>query len=210
MLLKNLFFLFCLLLSNTFLYAGEVCGATTIIGDEEGFTVHFGPGEGGSILVLTYDDPEGGLLWKRVFRATGKLHAGAAVLDGATIFITGSFSGQALFETTRLQSGHGFDAFVAAYTAYGECLWIGQYGGAANTLGLALVWSHRGLNLVGEMDGAIFLALPFPNGKIPLDLDLSEEYNEPQYVVETEGTTDPSDETTGESSGGPPVQTGLC
>ncbi len=227
--LKNLFI--CVLLANVIASAATQPGNGLVLsGDEEGLIVRFGPDEESGALILAFFDPQGHLLWERAIRGSGSLTVGAVVLEGATVFITGSFTGGLDFETTQLESAGKSDAFVAGYTSYGECLWVGQYGGKGNALGHGLVFDRHGLNLVGELDGVGFMAALYPHGKglrapfhatyelgpsllrvmmVPVmpplsDLGLSEEFPQPMYVVDTEGVTDPPGSVTeGETTGNP-------
>jgi hypothetical protein len=50
-------------------------------------------------------------------------------------YVTGHFSGLAVFGTNYLNSNGGTDIFIAKYDSSGNCLWAKQYGGSENDYG---------------------------------------------------------------------------
>ncbi len=141
-------------------------GATAVVGTFEQ-TATFGPGVSvtsadapasrSDAFVAVYA-PDGTALWARrmgtgVFNDFG---GGVALLPGFVderpVYVSGYFTGIATFDgganpDTSLTTRNDFDAFLAAYTADGDLLWVAQAGGPEQDTG-------RGVAV--DLDGSVY------------------------------------------------------
>lgn len=112
---------------------------------------------GGTDVFLAKYDAVGALQWaRRAGSPGGDAAAGIAVADDG-VFLTGSFSGTANFNTPADGSSHalssdgGTDIFVAKWSLTGDILWEKRAGSTGADDGLC----------IATMDGAVFVAGKF-------------------------------------------------
>ncbi|MCI0697312.1 SBBP repeat-containing protein [candidate division KSB1 bacterium] len=90
------------------------------------------------IFVAKYD-ASGKLLWaKRAGGVEADTGKGIAIDRIGNCYVTGVFSGQARFDTTKLTSSGTDDIFVVKYDAYGKLLWAKQAGGRSHDCGASI------------------------------------------------------------------------
>lgn len=95
--------------------------------------------------------------WHKVIASTGNDAANAVKLVGATLYVTGSYSGTAtnFGDAKTLTSSGGTDVFVASYAfASGTCLAAYSMGGAANEEGRGIAKSGSKVYLTGAYQGS--------------------------------------------------------
>lgn len=168
-------------------------GATTWVADSIDF------------LLMKYD-ASGNLLWTR--KSSGNYAENPTkirVSDNGTIYVAGSFSGNATIANTALNTAHRTEVFLAAYDANGNSIWAKQLAGnnstgasdpdmavtgnniyiTASFLGNVLV----GTNTLNSIDSCnIFLAKYSSTGLCEWVRAVQNGYlNSPKVVADTDG-----------------------
>lgn len=100
-------------------------------------------------LVLVHDpgsaDPAPGFCWANRAGGQGTDEAYSIALDSeGNSFVTGLFTGDALFGSTNLTSRGLSDVFVIKYTPSGELVWARQAGGALDDAGFGIAVDSDG------------------------------------------------------------------
>ncbi|WP_247232085.1 SBBP repeat-containing protein [Telluribacter sp. SYSU D00476] len=99
---------------------------------------------------------------------------GIAVDKSGNVFVTGSFSGRATFNTTTLTSSGFTDIFIAKYNQHGQLQWVQKAGGSQNDGGNSIVTDENGdVYITGYfVDSALFGTTVF-NGTGGIDVFLA-------------------------------------
>jgi Secretion system C-terminal sorting domain len=97
-------------------------------------------------------------LWSKVVGggSFGNENAGEVIVDAVgNYYITGSFSGSTDFGGQTLLTKGNTDAFVAKYTAGGSLLWLRQFGGPSDEMGIELSFSGTSIIVTGTFSQSI-------------------------------------------------------
>ena len=109
----------------------------------------------------------GALDWVRTAGSANNFESGNALAanDSGMIYVVGSFSGSALFNTVTLNSTGGTDAFIAKYGLNGNLLWVRGIGGGSSDAALGVtIGGDRRIYVTGTRNGAGFLAVYSASG----------------------------------------------
>lgn len=146
--------------------AGEFVGSTIFQQDTL-------PGYGGRDIFVAKYDPNGQLIWVKQAGSPGgsgpknESANAVTVTDNGSIFITGNFTGTALFGTDTLTTGDISNCFIAKLTLDGEFLWAKQFeplNGAEEAEGRSI-----DVNPQGELVVTGFFSGRFRIGNTPLN-----------------------------------------
>lgn len=85
--------------------------------------------KGSSDIFIAKYNSSGILQWVRIAGGIGSDKANGIVINGTEIYITGSFSGIAIFDTLSITSVGSDDVFIAKYNTNGNIQWLKRAGG---------------------------------------------------------------------------------
>jgi len=106
-------------------------------------TAHFPPftitSTGSNDMYVAKLTSDGTCQWVIMAGGTGSTFGyGIKVENASSVYVTGYFSGTAVFGSTSLSSSGGYDVFVAKISQGGEWLWAQKNGGSGNSYGLGI------------------------------------------------------------------------
>ncbi|MEP7218573.1 MAG: SBBP repeat-containing protein, partial [Bacteroidota bacterium] len=114
---------------------------------------------GGKDIFIAKFNPGGTLLWaKRAGGSESDYATGIAADSAGNCFITGSFTGSAIFDTTELSSRGQGDIFIAKYAPTGGLLWAAANGGGDDDVARGISTDGNGnAYIAGDFSGtAVF------------------------------------------------------
>lgn len=110
---------------------------------------------GGADIFIAKYSAGGTLLWVRKAGGTLLDTATALVVDGSgNVYVTGSFSGTATFESTNILSSGSSDVFIAKYNSAGTLQWVQKGGGSSIDVANSIAIDNSGdLYITGNFYG---------------------------------------------------------
>jgi hypothetical protein len=106
------------------------------------------------IFIAKYDT-HGNCIWaNQAGSSTAEFARGISIDSKGNSYITGSFSGDAVFDTIHLTGLGGIEIFIAEYDKDGNCLWAKPAGGSNNNWGNSITIDSRGNSYItGRFQG---------------------------------------------------------